>query len=93
MLLSGDRMRQATQLDIVLEGYEQFFNFNLAELQLIESLRTLRMLHFSAWLANRWDDPAFPVAFPWFNTVQYWGEQILQLREQLGALQEPPLSL
>ena len=93
MLLSGDRMRQTAQLDIIIEGYEQFFNFNPAELQLIESLRTLRMLHYSAWLANRWDDPAFPVAFPWFNTVQYWGEQILQLREQLGAMQEPPLSL
>ncbi len=93
MLLSGDRMRQTTQMDIIVEGYEQFFSFNPAELKLIESLRTLRMLHYSAWLANRWDDPAFPVAFPWFNTVQYWGEQILQLREQLGALQEPPLSL
>ncbi len=93
MLLSGDRQRQTAQLDIILEGYEQFHEFDLRELRLIESLRTLRMLHYSAWLASRWDDPAFPVAFPWFNTVQYWGEQILQLREQLGALQEPPLSL
>ncbi|PLX98495.1 MAG: serine/threonine protein kinase [Desulfuromonas sp.] len=93
MLLSGNRARQTRQLDIILEGYEQFCEFNISELKLIESLRTLRMLYFSAWLAKRWDDPAFPVAFPWFNTVQYWGEQILQLREQLGALQEPPLAL
>ncbi len=93
MLLSGDRPRQTAQLDIILEGYQQFCHFNPAELRLIEALRTLRMLHYSAWLANRWDDPAFPAAFPWFNTVQYWGEQILSLREQLGALQEPPLSL
>ena len=93
MLLSGDRQRQMVQLDAILEGYEQFNEFNPMELRLIESLRSLRMLHYSAWLAKRWSDPAFPTAFPWFNTVQYWGEQILQLREQLGALQEPPLSL
>jgi len=93
MLLSGDRARQTAQLDIIIEGYEQFFTFDPRELRLIEALRTLRMLHFSAWLASRWDDPAFPAAFPWFNTIQYWGEQILQLREQLGALQEAPLSL
>lgn len=93
MLLSGDRVRQTTQIDIILEGYEQFNEFNIQELKLIESLRTLRMLHYSAWLANRWDDPAFPAAFPWFNSVQYWGEQILQLREQLGALQEPSLTI
>jgi len=93
MLLSGDRLRQMVQIDIILEGYEQFHTFNPLELRLIEVLRTLRMLQFSAWLGNRWDDPAFPAAFPWFNTVQYWGEHILQLREQLGAIQEPALSL
>jgi len=54
-------------------------------------LRTLRMMHHAAWLARRWSDPAFPVAFPWFNTERYWGEHILELREQLSALQEPPL--
>jgi Ser/Thr protein kinase RdoA (MazF antagonist) len=93
MLLSGDRGRQSAQLETVLEGYHQFYSFRPQELQLVEALRTLRMLHYSAWLARRWDDPAFPANFPWFNTIPYWGNHILELREQLAALQEPPLSL
>lgn len=93
MLLSGPEDQQRRQLDKILSGYHQFNDFNLAELQLIEPLRTLRMLHYSAWLARRWDDPAFPRTFPWFNSMQYWGEHILELREQLSALQEPPLEL
>ena len=93
MLLSGTGDQQRRQLDKVLTGYHQFYDFNFAELQLIEPLRTLRMIHYSAWLARRWDDPAFPRTFPWFNSLQYWGEHILELREQLAALQEPPLQL
>ncbi|MBN1957264.1 MAG: serine/threonine protein kinase [Desulfuromonadales bacterium] len=93
MLLSGAEDQQRRQLDKILAGYLQFYDFNPAELQLIEPLRTLRMIYYSAWLARRWDDPAFPKTFPWFNTVQYWGEHILELREQLAALQEPPLQL
>jgi Ser/Thr protein kinase RdoA (MazF antagonist) len=93
MMLSGDRPRQTAQLDALLEGYREFCDFDPRELRLIEALRALRMLHHSAWLARRWQDPAFPVAFPWFNTVRYWGEQILELREQLAALAEPPLEL
>lgn len=93
MMLSGDRQRKIMQLDAVLEGYREFNSFDQAELRLIEPLRTLRMLHYSAWLARRWDDPAFPAAFPWFNTVHYWGEHILELREQLAALDEDPLEL
>ncbi len=93
MMLSGDRARKTVQLDALLEGYRGFFVFDPRELQLIEPLRSLRMLHYSAWLARRWDDPAFPAAFPWFNTVHYWGEHILELREQLAALEEPPLEL
>jgi Ser/Thr protein kinase RdoA (MazF antagonist) len=77
----------------LLEGYREFNSFDPAELRLIEPLRTLRMLHYSAWLASRWDDPAFPITFPWFNTVRYWGEHILELREQLAALDEPALEL
>ncbi|MEY3007433.1 MAG: hypothetical protein RI942_1775 [Pseudomonadota bacterium] len=91
MLLSGDREEQTQQLEALLEGYEMFFDFDDRELSLIESLRTLRMMHHAAWLARRWSDPAFPVAFPWFNTERYWGEHILELREQLSALAEPPL--
>lgn len=93
MMLSGDRMRRRVQLEALMEGYFEFFDFNPAELRLIEVLRALRMLHYSAWLARRWQDPAFPEAFPWFNTVRYWGEQILELREQLALLDEPPLEL
>ena len=93
MLLSGPEEQQRRQLDKILTGYHQFNDFNLAELQLIEPLRTLRMLHYSAWLAKRWDDPAFPRTFPWFNSMHYWGEHILELREQLSALQEAPLQL
>jgi len=93
MMLSGDRPRKLVQLDALLEGYSEFNSFNPAELKLVESLRTLRMLHYSAWIARRWDDPAFPITFPWFNTMHYWGEHILELREQLAALDEPPLEL
>ncbi len=93
MLLCGDRPRQTAQLSEVVEGYNEFFSFHPKELRLIEPLRTLRMLHYAAWLARRWTDPAFPRAFPWFNTERYWGEHILELREQYAALQEPPLTL
>jgi Ser/Thr protein kinase RdoA (MazF antagonist) len=93
MLLCGSRQRQIEQLDAILEGYTQFCTFKPKELLLAESLRSLRMLHHSAWLARRWEDPAFPASFPWFNTTQYWGEQILALREQLGNLQEPALAI
>ena len=93
MMLSGERPRQTAQLDALIEGYREFHDFDPRELRLVEPLRALRMLHYSAWLARRWQDPAFPRTFPWFNTVRYWGEHILQLREQLGSLTEPPLEL
>jgi len=93
MMLSGDRQRQSAQLEALMEGYREFCAFDTRELRLIEPLRALRMLHYSAWIGSRWDDPAFPAAFPWFNTVNYWGEQILALREQLAVLDEPPLEL
>jgi Ser/Thr protein kinase RdoA (MazF antagonist) len=93
MMLSGERPRQTAQLAELVEGYNEFCDFNPRELRLIGPLRALRMLHYSAWLARRWEDPIFPRTFPWFNTVRYWGEQILELREQLAALSEPPLEL
>ena len=93
MMLSGDRSRQSVQLAQLIKGYSEFYDFRPAELRLVEALRALRMLHYSAWLARRWQDPTFPLTFPWFNTVRYWGEHILQLREQLSALEEPPLEL
>ncbi len=91
MLLSGEVAEQETQLAHVLNGYMQFCEFDTSQLTLVEPLRTLRMLHHSAWLAQRWDDPAFPIAFPWFNATRYWEEQILSLREQQALLQETPL--
>lgn len=93
MLLSGDRQEQTLQLSEIIEGYNEFADFDPRELQLVESLRTLRMMHFSAWLARRREDPAFPRAFPWFYSGRYWGDHILELREQLAALQEPAIRL
>jgi Ser/Thr protein kinase RdoA (MazF antagonist) len=91
MLLSGDQERQRAQLSEILEGYGEFNDFNLSELQLVEALRTLRLLHYNAWLAARWEDPAFPRTFTWFNSPRYWEQHILDLREQYAALDEPPL--
>ncbi len=93
MLLSGNRARQFAQLSEIMQGYNEFAEFPLDQLKFIEALRTLRIIYFSAWLARRWDDPAFPRAFPWFNTTQYWEQHILDLREQLGELNEPAISL
>ena len=93
MMFSGERPRQLEQLAQLIKGYSEFYDFRPSELRLVEALRALRMLHYSAWLANRWQDPTFPCTFPWFNTVRYWGEHILQLREQLSVLEEPPLEL
>jgi Ser/Thr protein kinase RdoA (MazF antagonist) len=91
MLLSGDRREMQEQLTDVLAGYEDFCEFDPRELNLVEALRTLRMIHYSAWIARRWDDPAFPAAFPWFGSQRYWQDQILDLREQVARLDEPPL--
>jgi len=91
MLLSGDRADQTRQLIDVLAGYEDFASFDTRELYLVEALRTLRLLHYSFWLAERWSDPAFPAAFPWFNTQRYWQDRILELREQVALMDEPPL--
>jgi Ser/Thr protein kinase RdoA (MazF antagonist) len=92
MLLGGGRAEQTRRLADILEGYEDFCEFDRRELALIEPLRTLRLLHYSAWIARRWDDPAFPVAFPWFNTQRYWEDRILELREQIAAMEEAPLT-
>lgn len=93
MMLSGDRQQQLLQLDTLINAYEEFYAFNNSELALIEPLRAMRMVHYMAWLENRWEDPAFPRAFPWFADDKYWEQQILSLKEQLSALQEPALSL
>ncbi len=91
MFLSGDRNEQTPQMTTLLEGYQEFRPFDARELHLVEALRTLRIMHYSAWLARRWDDPAFKLAFPWFNSHRYWDEHILSLREQAALMEEPPL--
>ena len=91
MLLSGERNDMTRQLADLLAGYEDFHDFDPRELHLIEALRTLRLIHYAAWIARRWDDPAFPAAFPWFNTQRYWQDRILELREQIALMNEPPL--
>ncbi|REL37080.1 serine/threonine protein kinase [Thalassotalea euphylliae] len=93
MMLSGDRSQQFLQLDTMLSGYEEFFSFDARELVLIESLRTMRLVNYIAWLSKRWQDPAFPRNFPWFNTDKYWEQQVLVLKEQHAALTQAPLSL
>ena len=93
MLLAGERQERLLQLAELIDGYQEFHDFAPRELALIEGLRSLRLMHYSAWLARRWDDPAFPMSFPWFGSERYWGEQILMLREQLAALDEEPLRL
>ncbi|GAB3364111.1 MULTISPECIES: serine/threonine protein kinase [Giesbergeria] len=92
MLLSGDRRQRTGQLSALLEGYEQLRPFDRRELALIEPLRTLRLIHYSAWLARRWQDPIFPINFPWFGSSDYWRGQVDMLHEQIEAMQEEPLS-
>ena len=91
MFLSGDRSEQTPQLNEILNGYTRFQDFDARELHLIEALRTLRIMHYAAWLARRWEDPAFKRAFPWFDSDRYWDEHVLTLREQLALMQEEPL--
>jgi Ser/Thr protein kinase RdoA (MazF antagonist) len=93
MMLSGDRANQTLQLDTLLSGYEEFHSFEMKELALVESLRTMRVVNYMAWLCERWQDPAFPHNFPWFNTAKYWEQQVLMLKEQYAALQQPSISL
>jgi Ser/Thr protein kinase RdoA (MazF antagonist) len=91
MFLSGDRAEQTPQLEALLEGYQSFRRFDPRELHLIEALRSLRIMHYAAWLARRWEDPAFKVAFPWFDSARYWDDHVLALREQVALMQEAPL--
>ena len=91
MLLSGDRQQRARQLGSLVDGYEQFRSFDRRETALIEPLRTLRLIHYSAWLARRWADPIFPINFPWFGSSDYWQGQVQMLEEQIEAMQEDPL--
>jgi Ser/Thr protein kinase RdoA (MazF antagonist) len=91
MLLAGPREDRSEQLAHLLAGYEEFADFDRHELALIEPLRSLRIMHYAGWLARRWDDPAFPRAFPWFEEPKFWEQHVLDLREQLAAMEEPPL--
>ena len=91
MLLSGNADRQLEQCRAFLEGYSTFRTFPSAEWHLVEALRTLRLIHYSAWLAERWNDPAFPAAFPWFQTPRYWQDRVLELKEQIALMDEEPL--
>ena len=92
-MLFGDREQRSGRLKALLKGYEDFAEFDDRELHLVEALRTLRLLHYSAWIARRWHDPAFPAAFPWFDTQRYWEDRILELREQIAAMNEPPVGV
>ncbi|HWX30507.1 MAG TPA: serine/threonine protein kinase [Steroidobacteraceae bacterium] len=93
MLLAGAQHEMRTELHDLLKGYEQFLPFDRGEIALIEPLRALRMIHYSAWLARRWHDPAFPQAFPWFAEPRYWEQHYRALEDQLAAVVGPPLEL
>lgn len=93
MMLAGDNTQQQMQLETLLEAYEEFNPFNSKELALIEPLRAMRLVHYMAWLSKRWQDPAFPRAFPWFAENKYWENQILALKEQFSALHQAPLKM
>lgn len=93
MLLSGERDEREAQLDVIVKAYDTFHRFDASALTLVEPLRTLRIMHHAAWIARRWHDPAFPRAFPTFDSPRYWSEHVLSLREQLAALDEPPLTV
>jgi Ser/Thr protein kinase RdoA (MazF antagonist) len=93
MLLSGDRTQRTFQLSCLLEGYEQFRRLDRRELMWVEPLRTLRLIHFSAWLAQRWKDPIFPINFPWFGSSDYWRGQVQMLIDQRLAMLEPALQV
>ena len=92
MLLSGERADQTYQLSVILDAYQEFYEFDTATLSLIEPLRTLRMIHHAAWIGRRWSDPAFPLAFPNFDSARFWSDHVLALREQMAKLDEPPLT-
>ena len=91
MLLSGEKEEQLSQINIILDAYNEFNNFNASSLSMIEALRTLRIIHHAAWIGRRWEDPAFPLAFPTFNSSKYCSDHILTLREQESKLLEEPL--
>jgi Ser/Thr protein kinase RdoA (MazF antagonist) len=93
LFLAGSRDEMAAQLGDMLEGYGKFAQFDYRELRLIEALRALRLMHYTAWIARRWHDPAFPRAFPWFGEPRYWEEHVQALLEQRAALDEPPLAV
>ncbi|RUO80919.1 serine/threonine protein kinase [Idiomarina tyrosinivorans] len=93
MMLNGDRQEQTLQMDALLCGYEDFCQFDKKQLSLVEPLRGFRIIQYMAWLAKRWEDPAFKRAFPWFAENRYWEQQILVMKEQLAALEEPPIAL
>jgi Ser/Thr protein kinase RdoA (MazF antagonist) len=74
------------QREVFLEGYEQLREFDRSTLRLIETLRGLRLIHYAAWIARRWHDPAFPAAWPQFGTVEYWERETVDLAEQLEVI-------
>lgn len=91
MFAAGDPAQMRKEWTELLDGYEQFAHFDSLEAHLVEALRAMRMLGHAAWIAQRWDDPAFPLAFPWFGAPRYWERHVDELREQLEAVEDPPL--
>ena len=93
MLLHGDSAEKKLQLSMLLEGYQEEYEFDSTELSLIEPLRSMRIVNYVNWINKRWTDPAFPMNFPWFTTDQYWKELLQSLNQQIAAIEEAPLTL
>ncbi len=74
------------QRQVLLEGYRQFRDFDTSWLRLVEPLRALRYIHYSAWIARRWEDPSFPKIFPHFGTDSYWEDETADLERQLELI-------
>ena len=91
MLLSGSAAEQRAQWDTLVQGYTQFADFDYRELAILEPLRGLRMLHHAGWVVQRWDDPAFPRAFPWFGEPRYWEQLLRDYLEQIAQIDTPPI--
>lgn len=90
MLIGQDDQELQMQLSELIEGYEEHCAFERRQLEWIEPLRTLRLMRHSAWLVARWQDPAFPRAFPWVIGEEYWDQHIRILEQQRQALERGP---
>ena len=88
LIVPGRDEESRRQFRVMINAYQELRAFDRKSLRLVEPLRALRMIHFSAWIAKRWEDPAFKRIFPGFGSNAYWSEQIGDLQDQLSVIRE-----